>query len=281
MSQEYPRISIVTPSFNQANFLERTIQSVLNQDYPNLEYIIIDGSSTDGSVEMIRKYESRLAYWVSEKDRGQAHALNKGFKQATGEIVAWLNSDDMYPPDTFQAIAEEFCKNPELDIVYGNVYSVDESDNIIWKSKYTKVWYPMLPLIGCVLPQPAAFWKRSLFERVGYLNESFQFVMDREFMCRAVQVAHHKHIKKFTAMFRYHRDQKTQTIGHIGREESALILERYGAIACGKFPPILVKMACYLVKTVFFIMDGELCWVLGAILRKLHLSSGPVHSRLC
>ena len=108
---EYPKITVVTPSFNQAQFLERTILSVLTQNYPNLEYIIIDGGSTDGSVEIIKKYESKLTYWVSEPHRGQSHAINKGWQRATGEIVAWLNSDDTYEPDAIRRVVEFLQKN--------------------------------------------------------------------------------------------------------------------------------------------------------------------------
>jgi glycosyltransferase involved in cell wall biosynthesis len=109
----YPKISIVTPSFNQGRFIEKTILSVIEQDYPNLEYIIIDGGSTDESVEVIKKYDQHLAYWVSEPDRGQSHAINKGFERATGEIFGWLNSDDWYHPGALKAVAEAFAANPE------------------------------------------------------------------------------------------------------------------------------------------------------------------------
>jgi len=133
----WPKISIVTPSYNQAEFLERTILSVLNQNYPNLEYIIIDGGSTDGSVEIIKKYEKYLSYWVSEKDRGQAHALNKGFEKATGDLVGWQNSDDIYLPGAFRKVAEVYRNNPNYDVYFGNIYFIDEEDNIIRDLKFS------------------------------------------------------------------------------------------------------------------------------------------------
>ena len=126
-----PKISIITPSFNQAHFLERTMLSVLSQNYPNLEYIIIDGGSTDGSVEIIKKYEDRLAHWVSEKDRGQSHALNKGFARATGDIIGWLNSDDLYCNDALMRVAKACLACPEDEAWYGGIYIADSEDRIL------------------------------------------------------------------------------------------------------------------------------------------------------
>lgn len=274
-----PRISIVTPSFNQAQFIERTIESVFNQQYPNLEYIIVDGASTDGSVDIIRKYEDRLAFWVSEPDRGQTHALNKGFMMATGSIVAWINSDDMYPEGTFRAIAEEFRRNPKLDIVYGHRCYVDANDDVIQIVKSAKVWYPMLLAIGNVVPQPAAFWKRNLFERVGYLNESLNFVMDREFMCRAVRSARLKNIKRVTCFFRKQLEQKTQLIHHVHIEENQFLQQRYGPLAYGKMPPLIMKMLCYLLRMFYLFVDGEYRYIFRRIARLpakfLRLKSAP------
>ena len=134
----WPRISIVTPSYNQAEFLEKTILSILNQNYPNLEYIIIDGVSTDGSVEIIKKYERYLAYWISERDNGQADAINKGFKIATGDFIAWQNSDDVYLPGSFFKVIEKFEKYPNPDIVFGNVYLINESDEILKDMRFVR-----------------------------------------------------------------------------------------------------------------------------------------------
>ena len=133
-----PKISIITPSFNQVDFLERTLLSVLEQDYPNIEYIVIDGGSTDGSVELIKKYESRLAYWVSEKDRGQAHAINKGLERATGDWVAWQNSDDTYYPGTFSQLAAVAQSNRSAQLIVGN--GLDQSGCILAKKLASRNW---------------------------------------------------------------------------------------------------------------------------------------------
>lgn len=133
----WPKISIVTPSYNQAEFLERTILSVLNQNYPNLEYIIIDGGSTDGSVEIIKKFEKYLAYWVSEKDNGQTNAINKGFKISSGEILAWLNADDTYLRHTISRVVNYFQKYPQIDLIYGNAHLINKNGQLIGDLKTT------------------------------------------------------------------------------------------------------------------------------------------------
>lgn len=269
----FPTISIVTATLNQAPFLEEAICSVLDQSYPPFEYIIIDGGSTDGSVEIINKYHHRITYWVSEPDKGQSHALNKGFRRTTGDIVAWLNSDDMYPEGTFEAIAAEFRKDPQLDIVYGNKAFVDENGFQFDELKYTRIWYPMLIAIGSVLPQPAAFWKRSLFDRVGYLDESFRFSMDREFMCRAAKVARRKHIRRATCLFRWQPHQKSQTLAQVGREEGEIIKTRYGSAAFGKWPPFLMKPLCHIARAILFLLDGEIGYLVRGLARRIGTSA--------
>ena len=137
----YPKISVVTPSFNQAAYLERTILSVLDQDYPNIEYIIIDGGSTDGSVDIIRQYAHRLTHWVSEPDRGQAHAINKGLQQATGKWVAWQNSDDFFYPGTFLQLAQMAAIEPDADLIIGNMNLIDKDDMLLRDIKYVRPTY--------------------------------------------------------------------------------------------------------------------------------------------
>jgi glycosyltransferase involved in cell wall biosynthesis len=191
----WPRITVVTPSFNQADYLEETLRSVLLQGYPDLEYIVIDGGSTDGSVDIIRRYEPWLAHWESEPDRGQSHAINKGFRRATGEVIAWLNSDDVYLKSALQAVGELMASG-EYDIALGSMQKV-ETDGAV--KRLLKVstpyggmpihYYPILesgPRAWFSFYQPAMMWRRDLWERVGELDESYHYVMDLHWCHRAL-----------------------------------------------------------------------------------------------
>ena len=168
----WPKISIVTPSFNQGKFIEETIRSVLLQGYPNFEYIIIDGGSTDGSLEIIKKYAKWITYSVSESDNGQTHAINKGFKRATGEIVAWLNSDDYYQYSTLSCIAKFFANNDQVDFIYGDLKWVDGNGKTF--GKLVPDEFDIIKLLFyCLIPQQSCFWRSSVFKDIGYLNEKY------------------------------------------------------------------------------------------------------------
>jgi glycosyltransferase involved in cell wall biosynthesis len=205
----WPKISVVTPSYNQAEFLERTILSVLNQNYPNLEYIIIDGGSTDGSVEIIKKYEKYLTYWVSERDKGQSQAINKGFKKAHGEIYAYLNSDDIYLPNTLYLIANAH-KNKRWDIIYGHAYVIDERDTIkdLWVCLPFSLKERLFEVFS--IHQPSVFWKKEVFINANGFNENNRTCMDSEFFVKSYTKG-----AKFLALniplscFRFHKHSIT------------------------------------------------------------------------
>lgn len=213
----YPKISIVTPSYNQAQFLERTILSVINQNYPNLEYIIIDGGSTDGSVDIIKKYKKHLAYWISKKDNGQSDAINKGFAKATGEIYAYLNSDDIYLGSTFETISNIFQKLADADLIYGNANLIDEKDNKI--GNCIALPFKLKENLNGVfsIPQQSAFWKREVFEKVNGFNIENQTCMDGEFFAQAAALRYNFYIvNKTLSGFRLHPNSKTndKSIAH-------------------------------------------------------------------
>lgn len=181
-----PKISIITPSFNQGKYLEETLLSILNQNYPNLEYIIIDGGSTDESVEIIKKYEEHLAYWVSEPDEGQTHAINKGFRKATGDLVAWMNSDDVYFEKAFDHVSKAFNQTDgKFDVYFGDKANVDEEGKLIREYLYPPFsGWGIMYTTNMNISNQSAFWKRELFDSLGYLDEEIQFAMDYEFFLR-------------------------------------------------------------------------------------------------
>jgi glycosyltransferase involved in cell wall biosynthesis len=202
-----PLVTIVTPSYQQCAFLEKTMRSVLDQDYPHLEYIVVDGGSTDGSVDIIRKYADRLAWWISEKDNGQAEAINKGLMRAQGEIVAWLNSDDLYMPGAISRAVETMHTNQALGLIYGDAVTIDANGvplNVLsfgdwgWKD-----------LIGFrIICQPAVFMRRSVLERAGFLDEEYHFMLDHHLWLRIASLAPIQHIPEILAAARHHADAK-------------------------------------------------------------------------
>ncbi|HVN17002.1 MAG TPA: glycosyltransferase family 2 protein [Anaerolineales bacterium] len=211
-------VSIITPSFNQASFLEQTIRSVLEQDYPSIEYIVVDGGSTDGSVEIIKKYASHLAFWVSEKDAGQADAINKGMKRAKGDIVAWLNSDDYYLPRAISSAVHAFEENPIAVMVYGDMLAVDEHGKTLNLMKYQQLTLDDL-LCFQIIGQPAVFMRRSAFEQSGGLDLTFHFMLDHHLWIRLSQRGQLVHVSQVWSTARYHAAAKNRAQAvEFGRE---------------------------------------------------------------
>jgi glycosyltransferase involved in cell wall biosynthesis len=204
-----PLVSIVTPSLNQARFLEATIQSVLSQDYPRIEYFIADGGSTDGSLDIIRKYAPRLSGWVSEKDRGQTDAINKGFARASGNILAWLNSDDTYAPGAVMAAVRAFEASPDSGLIYGDANYMDDGGRIIGKFPAAQTDFVRLRQGYVHIPQQAAFFRADLWKTLGPLDTSFYFAMDYDLWLRIARRAQVKYIPETWAHFRLHAAAKT------------------------------------------------------------------------
>jgi glycosyltransferase involved in cell wall biosynthesis len=261
MKLDWPRITIVTPSFNQAAFIERTICSVLDQSYPNLEYIIIDGGSTDGSVEVIRRYEKHLAFWVSEQDRGQSHAINKGLKLATGDWVAWQNSDDIFYPGAFQSLANAARKNVHSNLIVGNMNLIDEQSDVINDLKYVTPTYDALLAEGMVLANQAAFWRRSIHEKIGYLKEDLHYGLDFEWFLRVLQHGRATHVNKTWGGLRIHSETKTSQFQVLFDNECAKILE-------GKRVSI-AKLRMYQLRRLFLMLaKGDLVYIVRGIRRR-------------
>lgn len=209
----WPKISIITPSFNQANYLEETIRSVLQQGYPNLEYIIIDGGSTDGSVEIIKKYEPWLTYWVSEPDRGQSHAINKGFSQCTGEIINWLNSDDLLLPNSLNEIAKKYHeRHSDVFIIAGNAKILSE-DGRITNRRHVSLAKGWIKEFGVQYDggiQASWFLSKALYQLTGPIDESLHFSMDIDYSFRWLEFnPEYLIIKESLAIYRSHSEAKT------------------------------------------------------------------------
>lgn len=233
------KVSIVTPSFNQADFLERTIRSVLEQDYPDIEYIIVDGGSTDGSREIIQKYAERLAWWVSEPDRGQTDAINKGFARASGEIFAWLNSDDTYAPHAVAEAVDFLKRNPQVGLVYGEANFIDEHDRVIGRFPAAQTDYARLRRGYVHIPQQAAFWRADLWRQVGPLDPSFYFAMDYDLWVRLARITELRYLPgRVWANFRLHASGKTIAADDRCWPEMLRIHYRDGG---SRFAPIVAK----------------------------------------
>ena len=205
----FPLVSILTPSFNQAPYLEETIQSVLSQDHPRLEYMIVDGGSTDGSIEVIKKYEHKLAWWVSEKDKGQTDAINKGFARASGEILAWINSDDTYEPGAVSAAVKYLQERPNVGMVYGDCNFINEAGRVIGRFNSAQTNYRLLRQGYAHIPQQTMFFRADLWKQVGPLDPSFYFAMDYDLWTRIAARMEIKYIPQTWANFRLHTSGKT------------------------------------------------------------------------
>lgn len=222
------KISVVTPSYNQAPYLEQTMRSVLDQEGVELEYIVMDGGSTDGSVEIIAKYADRLAHWESHPDDGQADAIYRGFEKATGDVLAWINSDDYYLPNALSTASEAFLRSPETELLIGGCKTVDSGGREIYRNYGFPFSFEALLFWGCRFNQPASFWRRDAFFEVGGFDRDLVHCFDYDLFLRLTRRRPAAATRRLLAAFRRHPSSKTSTLRETKRREDRLLWEKYG-----------------------------------------------------
>jgi glycosyltransferase involved in cell wall biosynthesis len=268
--KSFPKLTIITPSYNQGKYLERTILSILNQNYPNLEYIIIDGGSQDESVDIIRKYEKYLAYWVSEKDRGQVDALNKGLARATGEWISFQNSDDVYFPDTFTIFQKAVQKHPTSDLVYGDLFMITPTDDVTEMLKTLPYSFQCQYIEGMQIHNQSLFFRKALVEKYGAFDPSYRFAFDYEFITRYTVQAdiEIRRIEGLAGALRVHEEAKSSTIAKVGREEHERVKKAFRKYQTNPIPDKILYLYCRFRKIAYLL--GQLDWRYIAHRRKLN-----------
>jgi len=271
VNKQNPKITIITPSFNQGPYIEQTILSVLEQGYPNLEYIVVDGGSTDQTVDIIKKYEKQLAWWVSEPDRGQAHAINKGLQRTTGDIVNWLNSDDYLEPGALNALANAWAKNPNAEVICGYTHCFwHETGNTSHTYRMGTKKSRTDTLLNIEMNQPGSFYRTQIVKQLEGVNESLRYVFDNELWMRYLCVYGQKNIIKIPGLlahFRLHGESKTigEGSGAFHKERQSLL--QHLAIET-QLPDYLLKCVENDTEKTKYLSDG---WNIGELnISKLH-----------
>jgi glycosyltransferase involved in cell wall biosynthesis len=247
----YPKISIIIPTLNQARFIEETIQSVLSQNYPNLELIVLDGGSTDGTLDILPKYSASLT-WISEIDNGQVDAINKGLKMVTGEVVAYLNSDDIYTPNTLLTVGKYFSDHPDTQILTGKCWNMDENGVEIRSlvKFYKNIWL-WLGLDSCLMimdyvSQPSTFWRTSLIHSIGFFDAQFRNAMDYDFWLRVTQKHKLKFINQYLSKFRIYPTSITSSNSRAQYDDEFHVASRYATPVQKFLHKIHAEISCWI-----------------------------------
>lgn len=263
----YPKISIITPSYGQETFIERTILSVLNQNYPNLEFIVVDDASKDGSNKIINKYRDHLILAGDGINRGQTAAINYGLKMATGDIIAFQNADDLFAPNAFRAVAKAFNKYPDSELFFGNLYIINENDTIVNAMRMTPYSYDEHLYIGMQMHNQSMFFKPDLLAKYGYLNEAFNYSFDYEIILRFTEnsQAIPKYLEDLWGAFRIHSASKTTNITPTYKQERVVIGQYYKGKQDKAKNAAFIKFKSYFRKTCYFLKRGQINYILSKI----------------
>lgn len=236
-----PLVSIITPVLNSKRYLEQTIKSVLGQSYANIEYIIIDGGSKDGSFELIKKYDDKLDYWTSESDSGMYDAVNKGLRIASGDILAHLNSDDLYSPETVSVAVNYFEQHADTELIYGNCDFIGPNGEFLYSYRYPEFrWKYFISMNFSSIPQPTTFWRKIVHEKAGYFDPTLKMCSDFDFYAKTGKYCRIEHVNKTLATFRIHDASLTALHGTINKNEVGIIHKRY--IKSGKIQQWLLSV---------------------------------------
>ncbi len=234
---KYPKISVVIPSYNQGEYIEQTLHSVIEQNYPDLELIVIDGGSTDNSIDIIKHYAEQIEYWISEPDGGQTPGLIKGFERATGEIQCWLNSDDLHTPHTLHEVAEFFLNNPNVDAVFGDALWIDENGEAIREQREIPFNRFLWMYTHNYIPGQSMFWRRNMYQLVGGLDPAFNLAMDADLWIRFSDHGEIKHARRTWSKMRFYPEQKNRAMRDASNREDLAIRARYWGTETPSFYP--------------------------------------------
>lgn len=253
------KISVITPSFNQSQFLEATLQSVIGQNYSGLEYIVVDGGSTDDTLSILRKHDNHLAYWVSEKDGGQSQAFNKGLQRSTGEIIGWLNSDDLYLGNSLEKAARYFQEHEDIDVVFTDYMFIDENGTFLRRRKEIPFRYDVYLWTGdCYHANCAGFFRRRLFDRIGGLDEKLHFGMDYDFYMRAARAnCRFGHLRDYWGAYRLHKQSKSVSMYGLQLRDANLIGRRYRPDGVSELGAKCRKIAFTLIRIGWKVLLGS------------------------
>ena len=258
MLASLPSLSIVIPTYQQGRYIQRTLESILDQGYPALELIVIDGGSTDQTREIIERYQTHIAIYISEKDGGQSDAIRKGFELATGQIITWMNSDDTYAENALITVGQFFAANHSVRFAYGNRDIINENDQVIGRRRQPDFHPRIMRYCHMIVPQVSAFWQRSLYHEAGGVDASLRFCMDFDLFVKMALISPPAHLPIVLGNFRIHGDSKTSNLENVRLAEDQIVQKRYCRYKPGTIQFKIVRTYCLILLVLNMANNGGL-----------------------